>query len=640
MSVLCAFWARDGRQRPSDMVSKMEAAVDAFVPGARGARWADAQAALAILKMDTQPEDRFDREPEGRDGVAIAADIFLDNRDELAGALELDPREAGQVADSGLLRLAWRQWGPACVSHLGGEFAFIIWDQGRQTLFAARDRFGLRPLCFGGVGRAIAIATLPKAILALPGISDAPDEAQITARLGLRREARSRTFFREIAMLPPAHTLIATSDRIDVSKYWEWRPSEIRYRRDQDYVDRFRELFERAVRRRLRSSTPVGSLLSAGLDSGSVTAIAARELARRNEALIAATWTPRPAALMPPMRARVLDEAEGARGVAALYPNIDHRLIEAPDGSALAAIAHLGDRMDQPFRNTRQAPLFLATGEVLRAAGCRVLLHGQSGNYGISYTGVTLLSSLLRRGRPLRAMREGIALGRQPGQPALDLLYLALQPFMPRAIARQVAAIRASRPARGHAFSALNPSAAAGEPHGRASDVSTIGTAVDDPRLRLPEGRYVDLGPIWKGLQLALGAELRDPTMDIDLLEYCLAIPDDQFLRLGQSRWLIRRAMRGILPDATLQEPFRGYQGADWPRFVAPYRGECAALLDAMERSQMAARLMDLPALRQRIDAWPTEWTPALVEPYCGTLLGGLGVGRFILQHTEPGMTW
>jgi len=165
-----------------------------------------------------------------------------------------------------------------CLHELRGEFAFVLWDENHRTLFAARDRFGIKPLFYAIHRETLYLASEVKALLeaGVPARWDAESVAQAT-EFGSHQV---RTLFDGIFQVPPGHYLIATDRHTELNKYWDFnyptRDSATLHRSSAEYAAEFRHVLEEAVRLRLRADVPVGCYLSGGLDSCSVLGLAAR----------------------------------------------------------------------------------------------------------------------------------------------------------------------------------------------------------------------------------------------------------------------------------------------------------------------------------------------------------------------------
>ncbi|MGH9700668.1 MAG: asparagine synthetase B family protein, partial [Candidatus Acidiferrales bacterium] len=166
-------------------------------------------------------------------------------------------------------------WGPECVRHLRGDFAFAIWDAAKGELFCARDHFGIKPFYYAALGGIFLFSNTLDCLRRHPSVSGERNEAAIGDFLlfGVNCDPATSTF-RDIQRLPPAHTLTVSTQGVRTQRYWSPPiDGHIRYRRPADYIEHFRELFQAAVADRL-STNCVGILLSGGLDSGSIAATA------------------------------------------------------------------------------------------------------------------------------------------------------------------------------------------------------------------------------------------------------------------------------------------------------------------------------------------------------------------------------
>jgi asparagine synthase (glutamine-hydrolysing) len=182
-------------------------------------------------------------------------------------------------SDSEILLHLYEDFGVECLHHLCGEFAFVLWDERTHTLFAARDRFGIKPLFFSSTAESIYFASEIKALHAL-GIAPAWDEQGFFEKLVLHSPVDGRTVFRGVSELPPAHYLLARDGHLTQHCYWDFDfPGESEtsvHVSDDDYAAQLAELLSSAVQTRMRSDVPVACYLSGGIDSGSVLGLMSR----------------------------------------------------------------------------------------------------------------------------------------------------------------------------------------------------------------------------------------------------------------------------------------------------------------------------------------------------------------------------
>lgn len=239
--------------------------------------WTCGPIGLGHAMLRTSRESESERQPASLDGrLWIASDARLDSRAELIHLLERENLPSDKMTpDSELILHSYAAWGPECVRHLRGDFAFAIWDAAKGELFCARDHFGIKPFYYAALGGIFLFSNTLDCLRQHPSVSGELNEAAIGDFLlfGVNYDPATSTF-RDIQRLPPAHTLTVSRQGVRTKRYWS-PPTDgrIRYRRPADYLEHFRVLFQAAVADRL-STDCVGILLSGGLDSGSIAATA------------------------------------------------------------------------------------------------------------------------------------------------------------------------------------------------------------------------------------------------------------------------------------------------------------------------------------------------------------------------------
>lgn len=245
--------------------------------------WSHGSVGFGHTLLRATRESAGELQPASLDGkIGITADARIDGRSELERKLVLAGQKIQERAtDAELILHAYAAWHEDCVQHLRGDFAFAIWDGYRNRLFCARDHFGIKPFYYADISGQFLFSNVLNCLRLHPDVSDQLNDAAIADFLlfGLNCDVAT-TSFRDIHRLPPAHTLLVTAEGTKITRYWT-APADgrIRYRHSHEYVDHFQEVFQAAVADRLRTNS-VGILLSGGLDSGSVAAMA-RELSSR-----------------------------------------------------------------------------------------------------------------------------------------------------------------------------------------------------------------------------------------------------------------------------------------------------------------------------------------------------------------------
>jgi asparagine synthase (glutamine-hydrolysing) len=197
------------------------------------------------------------------------------NHTELRAELESRGHHYRTRSDTETIVHLYEQYGRDCVKYLRGMFAFAIWDRRRKTLFAARDRLGIKPFYYRYDGKTLLFGSEIKTILSYPGVRAELDPGVLAEYLAFGYLAGSDTMFAGIDKLPPGHTLeVDAAGQLKIECYWDLRvPVDEEVRPREYYVNTYRELLEACVSSHLMSDVPLGVFLSGGLDSSAVAAL-------------------------------------------------------------------------------------------------------------------------------------------------------------------------------------------------------------------------------------------------------------------------------------------------------------------------------------------------------------------------------
>ncbi len=216
---------------------------------------------------------------EGRYAIVYNGELY--NFREIKAELEIKGHKFRSASDTEVVLEAFAEWGAAAVEKFNGMFALAIWDRHTRRLFLARDRYGVKPLYYARVGNVFIFGSEAKAILEHGALASEMDREALLEYMTFQNFFTDRTLFKNIRMLPAGSTLEVTCPDIrrDPQRYWDFDFREPSNPLSQDeYVEELDRLFRQAVSRQLVSDVPVASYLSGGIDSGSITAIAARQL--------------------------------------------------------------------------------------------------------------------------------------------------------------------------------------------------------------------------------------------------------------------------------------------------------------------------------------------------------------------------
>lgn len=494
----------------------------------------------------------------GAGDLGVVADARVDNR----GDLE---RELGGVGagwtEADLILAAYRRWGAGCGERIVGDFAFVVWDGADRRLLAVRDPMGMRPLYYRvESGRRVVVGSEVKQVLSAPGVEVRLDEGAVAAHLAGIFGRLDGTFYEGVDQLAPGHALEVRGEGERVWRYWEVDPGvRVEYRAEGEYAEHFLELFEEAVRCRLVGDRPVGLFLSGGWDSGSIASVAGRLLERGGVGsgrFRAYSWA---FETLPEC-----DERGVSGGIAARYgfPVTD---VWGDDAWPLSRYPAHGPDRDEPYIGVYQA--LLERGLALaRSEGMGTLLSGDRGDEVVGdwiydHPGLLRAGRLIALCRELRAFAEARnrslawAVRRELFGPARRRL-LRRFPVGPRTREGDRA-----RPGDGRRLPAgwrmplwlrrdlaqrvgllelvreRTPSAPFDDP-ARRDRYRRIFTTAGFGNARFSERTWSRFGIAYA-----------DPWSDPRLVRFVLAVPQHVVNRATEPKRILRRAMRGVMPE-------------------------------------------------------------------------------------------
>lgn len=478
-------------------------------------------------------------------GAALARDdrrrrvlVFdgrLDNREELLGLLRR--RGAGRgTDDAGLTLAAYEAWGDDGASRLVGDFAFGLWDGARRRLLCVRDPLGVRPLYVLVRDGRVCFATQLRQLLAVLPETPPFDPEFVADRLvhGVDRADAGCTPFRGVSRLRPGHRLVAEDGRVRGERYWTWRVrSGVSGRRHGEYVERFRETFSEAVECRVGGGGGVWSDLSGGLDSSAIAGAASRRGGGRRLRTVSVVFG----------ESTLSDEREWS-AAAARALGVERHCI---DGDACHPFSRLREAVrywEEPHAAAAFFAVHRAYGRLLGGPGVPILLTGIGAEAVVmnKHQAPVYLADLLRRGRIAALWRD---LDRWQRVFRMPLGNLAWR-FCLRPCARPSLVGYEWSP-RPHDW--VEPAfARRWDLAARARDggMPPAGGGVADQWQVEAIGRIT--GFLLRGY-LDKACDVRYPFLHRPLVELALAAPWSVKEVPGEPKALLRRAMRGVLPE-------------------------------------------------------------------------------------------
>lgn len=548
MSGIAGIYHLDGRRADPELLGRMTDRVRQRGPDAEG-HWTDGGVGLGHRALHSTPESVSEKQPladeTGR--YVISADARIDNRSELIAALGVVGKPPAQVTDAELILKAYEKWGEACAGRLVGDFAFAVWDRRRRRLFCARDPIGIKPFVYHFDGRSFRWASEARQILEDGTIPAEPNLALIGRYLLNDGSEREETLYRGIYRLTPGHFLVVGEGGVRRGQHWDVDPSrEVRYRTDGEYAEHFLDLLREAVRSRLRSPGPVGALLSGGLDSSSVVCLAAL-LDREGGVCNGAPETYSVVfETLPCDERRYIDAVVRKWGLRANYVVFE----DEEAALDLEESQRYGDLFYEPTTF-----MYVPALRDARRKGMRVLLWGVGGDELLA-AGFDHLTDLLFQGR-VRALIEQLQYDAvQYAVPPRTLVWqYCLKPLIPsplRALLRPlVRALRGNGIPRWIAPGFLE--------RVEVTDQLRRGVLAKPFPSRSQQTLYDGLCFSWNttfalgvmdGLASAFSVEFRYPFFDRRLVEFLLAVPEEQRWWKDRPKAILRRALDGILPEA------------------------------------------------------------------------------------------
>jgi asparagine synthase (glutamine-hydrolysing) len=503
--------------------------------------WIDGPAALGYCQLAVTPEAVTETQPafNASGDVRGVLDGRLDNRGELIDALRAGGVSPRGTADVDILLCAYDAWGEACVERFLGDFAFAIWDARRRALVCARDVLGGRPLYIHRRGDLTALASEVAPLLVHPSVRREPNEGFVAECVSGHIVHRTETVWRDITRLDPGHVLTVEGAGHRTRRYWQLNPRfEILYTRDEEYAAHLGDLIGAAIRPRLRTQGRLGVMLSGGLDSSSIVG-AMHQLHAVNGFGPLPTYS-----IVDPGEA--WDETPFIEAVAAKWPTRPRHVPSfRASGSHLAAAAVRVQDLP-PYPNGEMANTLF---ETARADNVRVLLTGTwsdswlSGSYEhyADLAGGLRLHALWKQ---LRAQPDRVGIMRPRSmfrslvwplvpQPVRSAIKRALgrdgvPPWVTRRLASAVALRdRLKPPPAGLPFRTR----AQAESHQMAFSGDTLhGSEAHERSASL------------------FGLDTRHPFGDRRILEFGLAIPEEQRWRGATTKFVLRNAARDWLP--------------------------------------------------------------------------------------------
>ncbi len=606
--------------------------------------------AFGHQKTIFNPEDTSADPPFESDYGLLTHHARLDNRAELIARLHLAPT----ATTSDILWQAYQTWGRACVDHLVGDFAFALWDAKHQQLFAARDAIGVRPFFYVYKPPYFAFATEMKALQTLPFVDNTSLHMDYLGYFLLRwRPPEGTTYLEDIRRLPGGSALVVGVEQpLTVWRWWNPDPDfETHYPREEDYIERFRELMQQAVTDRLKGPHRVGAQLSGGLDSSTVAAIANQYLDYP---------IPTFSGVTPSVPAS--DETAEVKQIA-IHLNISSSLVRIDNVDLPTLLDEMYIHLDDPYIAPNLFMTWLSL-QYAKSEGIGVMLTGHDGDTMIA-DGYFFLQELAMQGHfeAVQAELQALAAVRNFTPANRNTYYrVYVQSTLPwlRKHKRALQFVQTISFLRRMGVASwfhllFNQAVKAGllETFGQLSVVrrrrlrrfdSLFAPAFREYLLGLSDNTPVDvfrtereahiflvqqplvvlatdmIDPLAGGQHI----EFRHPLTDRRLIEYCISLPPQIKLHDGWNRWILREGAAGWIPDSTRWHTKKSNLAPNFRQLMATH-GE--KLLDRALQSDHLNQYVQVDEIRRRYQSEPATFLSQHEMFIWATTILGAGFG-------------
>lgn len=536
---------------------------------------------LAILDLSESGNQPMQAD-NGELWITYNGEIY--NYPEIRGELHALGHKFRTHTDTEVILKAYQQWGVNCVARFNGMWAFAIWDRRERRLFCSRDRFGVKPFYYFVDESHLIFGSEIKQVLRHPRVPRWADENMVLQYLdqGIKDHSEN-TFFAHVRQLPPAHSMTVDLKRapltIQLSKYWDLRIEPAGNMSEGEAVERFLGHLRRAVNWRLRSDVPVGSCLSGGLDSSSVVMLANSDKGPHEFHAFSSCFDD-----------AAIDERPFIREVVSSAGVISHYVFPRAEefwDDLMQLIWH----QDEPVGNAGVYAQWCVMREA-RQQRIPVLLDGQGGDEALcGYRKFYLfqLWHLLQQGNP-RVVPEALAWLRNVDGMFWNWKYT--KRYVLSFGARDGALHgKVCTPEFANNHHHLKNNLGAGENlNQRQKDDLTLWSI---PALLHYEDRN----------SMAHSIEARVPMLDYELVQFAVNCPPNLKLRDGWTKWILRQALRGILPEPVrLRRSKLGFATPQKQWLQHDVRGMVRSLIQNSEFT--LRRILSSSKVRQQLDSF------------------------------------
>ena len=448
----------------------------------------------------------------------------------------------------------YEEYGRDCVEYLRGMFAFAIWDKMKGELFIARDRFGVKPLYYVHTpDGSLFFASEIKSLLAAGAVNPKINFNALPDQFANHGTSGDETLFHGVKRLLPGHTLVWKDGRIDIREFWDlsFEPKH-ETRSDAEYIDEWRDLFRQSVEQRLMADVPLGMFLSGGIESSAIAAMMSTMVSEPIKTFSVG------------FRERDANELEYARLIAKKFGTDHHEITITPE-QFFEALPKLVWHEDEPIGFIASVPLYFVS--KLAQEHVKVVLTGEGADETLAgYGRYSKALKLLTYGEKYESLTPNFVRGIVKSGVAtfggkLDRTFLTREADIENlffdnfgVFPKAMQAKMFTRETR-EKIADLNPYTEQNLLIERSDAVDVL-----DKLLYADTKTYLhELLMKQDQMSMAASVESRVPFLDHKLVEFTARMPREMKLRGSTTKWVLREAMKGILPDEILNRPKMGF---------------------------------------------------------------------------------
>ncbi len=546
--------------------------------------------------------------------ISVISDSIIYNRRELFLRIDCSEYLAENCSDAELISQIYIKFGYDAADMIDGDFSFVLWDEKKQELFCCRSKTGRKPLYYHDSESCFAFSTLFKSFFRCFSVSLELNDQYIADFLtinGKRNEIDPyHTIYRGINQLPPGFCLSIKDGKTKLWQYWKLeKKDEIILKDDEEYESALIDILNQGIQKRIKNRENIGLLLSAGFDSGIIAGLTSKQLRNKKSRLTTFTSVPISTYQNWLPKNRIADESIYMCEYQQMYDNIDMNFLSYENRNSYLDIDEYIKIFEQPYKFFENSFWIIESVKLASKKNIDVLFSGQLGNGTISWGSFYPYLIYLLRQHKYRNLFQEVGdyayLKNEKVTTVLRRLFFKIShPNLKKIILKlfnRNSLISEYLPVNKE-FVNFKKEDKRFRSLGWDNDFLTVLDSLGVRLHMLGPGGFSHRGANKTKLGLKYNVSFADPTDDVELIEFCLNLPEDQFVRNGIERRLIKRTVKGYIPDKILNSNVRGKQSADWVQRIKPYWLIIKEELLSIGDYQLEKKYLDRTIIQKNID--------------------------------------